>query len=84
MEMRGPLPSWSWLHWRRRRKRPSESRGKTRPQESHRWRITLIKGTPAKFLGYVHAPDEKTAIARAAEDYDVSDRLIDRLVATPE
>jgi hypothetical protein len=58
--------------------------GKTRPQESNRWRITLIKGTPAKFLGYVHAPDEKTAIARAAEDYDVSDRLIHRLVATPE
>jgi len=31
-----------------------------------------------------HAPDEKTAIARAAEDYEVSDRLVDRLVATPE
>jgi hypothetical protein len=23
-----------------------------------RWRISLLKGTPAKFLGYIEAPDE--------------------------
>jgi hypothetical protein len=26
-----------------------------------RWRISLLKGTPAKFLGYVEAADEKAA-----------------------
>jgi hypothetical protein len=30
-----------------------------------RWRITLIKGTPAKFLGYIEAPNEKSAIETA-------------------
>jgi hypothetical protein len=51
---------------------------------SRRWRITLLKATPAKFIGYVHAPDEKSAIAMAAEDYGISHRLVDRLIATPE
>jgi hypothetical protein len=31
-----------------------------------RWRITLIKDTPAKFLGYVEAPDEKAAVEAPA------------------
>jgi hypothetical protein len=35
-------------------------------------------------VGYVHEPDEKWAIASAAKDYDVSDRLVDRLIETPE
>ena len=35
---------------------------KARPQERlFRWRATLIKGTPARYLGYVDAPDEETA-----------------------
>jgi hypothetical protein len=29
---------------------------------TYRWRITLIKGTPAKYLGDVEATDEKAAI----------------------
>jgi hypothetical protein len=51
---------------------------------SRRWRITLLKATPAKFIGYVRAPDAKSAIEMAAKDYEVSDRLVDRLIATPE
>jgi hypothetical protein len=42
------------------------------------WRVSLIKGTPAKFLGDVHAADEKAAIARAAEDYDVDSSINSR------
>jgi hypothetical protein len=51
---------------------------------SRRWRITLLKATPAKFIGYVRAPDAKAAIEMAIKDYKISDRLIDRLIATPE
>jgi hypothetical protein len=51
---------------------------------SRRWRITLLKATPAKFIGYVRAPDSKAAIEMATKDYKISDRLIDRLIATPE
>jgi hypothetical protein len=32
---------------------------------SRRWRITLLKATPAKFIGYVRAPDAKSAIEMA-------------------
>jgi hypothetical protein len=51
---------------------------------SRRWRITLLKATPAKFIGYVRAPDAKSAVEMAAKDYKISDRLVDRLIATPE
>ena len=51
---------------------------------SRRWRITLLKATPAKFIGYVRAPDAKSAIETAIADYKISDRLVDRLIATPE
>lgn len=35
---------------------------KTKPRERLlRWRVSLIKGTPAKFIGYVQAADAKTA-----------------------
>jgi hypothetical protein len=46
-----------------------------------RWRISLLKGTPAKFLGYIEAPDEKSAIEAAAKEYKVADALRDRLLA---
>jgi hypothetical protein len=32
------------------------------------WQITLLKGAPAKFLGYVEAPDEKAAIEAAGRN----------------
>jgi len=37
----------------------------------HRWRATLIKGTPARYLGHVHAPDEERAIEEAAKEFRV-------------
>jgi hypothetical protein len=46
-----------------------------------RWRISLLKGTPAKFLGYIEAPDEKAAIEAATKEYKIADVLRDRLVA---
>jgi hypothetical protein len=50
----------------------------------HRWRITLIKATPAKYLGYVQAADEKSAVEAAAKEFKISDALRDRLVAERE
>jgi len=42
---------------------------RTKPQEHlSRWHMTLIKGTPAKYLGHVHAKDEAEAIKDAAKD----------------
>lgn len=43
------------------------------------WRATLIKGTPARYLGYVDAPDEETARTIAAEEFNVSEILRDRI-----
>ena len=34
-----------------------------------RWRVNLLKGTPAKFIDFVEAPDEKTAEDIAARDH---------------
>ena len=53
---------------------------KTKPQERlFHWRATLIKGTPAKYLGYVDAPDEETARKEAAKEFNVSEVLRDRI-----
>jgi len=53
-------------------------------QASHRWRIMHLKATPAKFIGYVRAPDAKSAIETAIADHKISDTLVDRFIATPE
>jgi len=45
-------------------------------------RMTLIKGTPAKYLGHVHAKDEAEAIKEAAKEFKVAEALQDRIVAT--
>ena len=57
---------------------------KPKPPELHRWRISLLKGTPAKLPGFVHAPDEKAAIEQAAKEYKIADALRDRIVARRE
>ena len=46
-----------------------------------RWRISLLKGTSAKFLGYIDAPDEQAAIEAAAKECKIAEALRDRLVA---
>jgi len=42
---------------------------------THRWRVSIIRGTPAKFLGYVDATDENSAIESAAKEFKISDAL---------
>ena len=44
----------------------------------------LLKATRARVIGYVRAPDAKSAIEIAAKDYVIGDRLVERLIATPE
>jgi hypothetical protein len=45
----------------------------TKPRERlFSWRATLIKRTPAKYLGYIDAPDEETAREQAAREFNVS------------
>ena len=46
-----------------------------------RWRISRIKSTPAAVLGHVNAPDEKSALERAAVEFQVPAALRNRLVA---
>jgi hypothetical protein len=53
---------------------------KTKPRERlFEWHATLIQGTPARYLGHVHAPDEKWAIAEAAKEFRVPDNLRERI-----
>ena len=37
------------------------------------WEITHIRGKAAVHIGYVHAPDEKSAIAAAIKEYKIVD-----------
>ena len=58
---------------------------KTKPRERlPRWRLSLIKGTPAKFIDYTLAPDAETAEKQVAEEHKIPDTLRDRLVAIRE
>jgi hypothetical protein len=51
------------------------------PKKDYRWNIYHIKGTPAKFLGSVYAPDEKTALKYAVKELEIDPKLRNRLVA---
>ncbi len=42
------------------------------PKKEHKWRITRIKGTPAAYVGNVHAPDAETAIKTAIEEFGIT------------
>jgi hypothetical protein len=37
------------------------------------WRISLIKATPAAIVGYVEAPNAEAAIAKAIEEFKITD-----------
>jgi hypothetical protein len=53
----------------------------TAPPRQHRWAIYHIKGTPAKLLGHVEAPDEESAIKKAIEEFNVAPEFQKRLLA---
>jgi hypothetical protein len=58
---------------------------KTKPREHLiRWRVSLIKGTPAKFIDFAYAPDPATAEQQVADEHKISETLRDRLVAIRE
>jgi hypothetical protein len=42
-------------------------------KKEFRWQIHHIKGTPAKFIGAVSAPDEETAIKRAIVELEIKE-----------
>ena len=47
----------------------------------YEWRITLIRATPAAFIGYVQAPDADQAIKEAIAKYEISNLVQARLAA---
>jgi acetylornithine/succinyldiaminopimelate/putrescine aminotransferase len=56
---------------------------KTKPRDQQvRWSITLIKGTPAKYLGAVFANSEAEAVKEAVKEFKIAEALRDRIVAT--
>jgi len=58
---------------------------KTKPRERlFEWRVSFIKGTPAKFIDFAYAPDAATAERQVAEAHEIPDTLRDRLVAIRE
>jgi hypothetical protein len=58
---------------------------KSKPRDHQvRWTISLIKATPAKYLGQVFATSEAEAIKEAVKEFNVADALRDRIVARRE
>jgi hypothetical protein len=41
-------------------------------EQTHSWAVYHIRGTPARLIGIVYAPDEQSAIAKAIDEFKVS------------
>jgi hypothetical protein len=58
---------------------------KTKPRgRLLRWRVSMITGTPAKFIDFALAPDAETAEKQVAEEHEIEETLRHRLVAIRE
>jgi hypothetical protein len=50
-------------------------------QTNHSWAVYHIRGTPARLIGIVYAPDEQSAIDKAIEEFKVQANQRGRLIA---
>jgi hypothetical protein len=55
----------------------------TTPPQDKSWSIYRLRGTLAAFVGIVYAPDEKTAIAKAIEEFKIAPAHHGRIIAKP-
>jgi hypothetical protein len=63
-------------------RKTSKPTPKKKPE--YRWRVSMITGTPAKFVDFALAPDAETAERQVAEAHEIRADLRDRLVAIRE
>jgi hypothetical protein len=42
-------------------------------KKEYHWNVYRLRGTPARFVGIVEAPDEATAIKKAIEEFKITD-----------
>jgi hypothetical protein len=45
---------------------------------SKRWRISLIKASPARLIGHVETSDAESAIKKAIEEFKITDPYVRR------